>query len=61
MSSAPVIAYCGMTHLGLVSGTAAAAKGFETILFDPDPALIGRLERAELPVSGRRCATTRRW
>lgn len=51
MSSAPVIAYCGMTHLGLVSGTAAAAKGFETILFDPDPALIARLERAELPVS----------
>jgi len=47
----PVIAYCGMTHLGLVSGTAAAAKGFETILFDPDPALIARLERAELPVS----------
>ncbi len=47
----PVIAYCGMTHLGLVSGTAAAAKGFETILFDPDPALIARLGRAELPVS----------
>lgn len=51
MNASPVIAYCGMTHLGLVSGTAAAAKGFETVLFDPDPALIGRLERAELPVS----------
>lgn len=47
----PVIAYCGMTHLGLVSGTAAAAKGFDTILFDPDTALTARLERAELPVS----------
>ena len=49
--TAPTIAYCGMTHLGLVSGTAAAAKGFETILFDPDAALVSRLERGELPVS----------
>lgn len=47
----PVIAYCGMTHLGLVSGTAAAAKGFETVLFDPDADLIARLDRADLPVS----------
>ena len=47
----PTIAYCGMTHLGLVSGTAAAAKGFATILFDPDPALVGRLNRADSPVS----------
>ncbi|MEQ8394462.1 UDP binding domain-containing protein [Thalassobaculum sp.] len=47
----PTIAYCGMTHLGLVSGTAAAAKGFPTILFDPDTALIDRLNRGELPVS----------
>ena len=51
MTVSPVIAYCGMTHLGLVSGTAAAAKGFETVLFDPDPALVGRLVRGELPVS----------
>src|SRR3546814_13512803 len=40
-----------MTHLGLVSGTAAAAKGFPTILFDPDAALVDRLRRAELSVS----------
>lgn len=51
MSGAPVIAYCGLTHLGLVSGTAAAAKGFATILFDPDTELVARLERAEMPVS----------
>ncbi|MEQ9330667.1 UDP binding domain-containing protein [Thalassobaculum sp.] len=51
MTASPVIAYCGMTHLGLVSGTAAAAKGFETVLFDPDPALVARLERGDLPVS----------
>lgn len=47
----PVIAYCGMTHLGLVSGTAAAAKGFEVILFDPDQAVIDQLNAADLPVS----------
>lgn len=51
MTNPPVVAYCGMTHLGLVSGTAAAAKGFPTILFDPDATLVARLERAELPVS----------
>lgn len=44
----PVIAYCGMTHLGLVSGIAAAAKGFDTILFDPDADLIGRIRGREL-------------
>src|SRR3546814_4218322 len=47
----PTVAFCGMTHLGLVSGTAAAAKGFPTILFDPDAALVDRLRRAELSVS----------
>lgn len=49
--SSTVVAYCGMTHLGLVSGTAAAAKGFETVLFDPDAERIARLDRADLPVS----------
>lgn len=47
----PTIAYCGMTHLGLVSGVAAAVKGFPTVLFDPDERLIGRLHRGDLPVS----------
>jgi UDPglucose 6-dehydrogenase len=40
-----------MTHLGLVSASAAAAQGFRTVAFDADAALIGRLQRAELPVS----------
>jgi UDPglucose 6-dehydrogenase len=40
-----------MTHLGLVSASAAAGQGFRTIAFDPDAALIGRLESGELPVS----------
>ncbi len=60
MSASPVVAFCGMTHLGLVSGTATAVKGFDTILFDPDAALVarlrgrdlvGRLQGVELPVS----------
>lgn len=48
--SKPRIAYCGMTHLGLCSGVAAAAKGFETVMFDPDPARIGPLNEGRLPV-----------
>ena len=47
----PVIGYAGMTHLGLVSASAAAAQGFRTIAFDPDAELIGRLKRGELPVN----------
>lgn len=44
------VAFVGMTHLGLVSGSGAAAKGFETICYDPDAALIARLQKGELPV-----------
>lgn len=47
----PVIGYAGMTHLGLLSASAAAAQGFRTVAFDPDAALIGRLQRADLPVT----------
>lgn len=49
-SQNPRIAYVGMTHLGLNSAVAAAEKGFETICFDPDAALIGRLKAGDLPV-----------
>lgn len=48
--TSPVVAFAGMTHLGLVSATAVAAAGFETVCFDPDEALIRRLTRGELPV-----------
>ena len=47
----PVIGYAGMTHLGLVSASAAAAQGFRTIAFDVDSALIGRLKNGALPVN----------
>jgi UDPglucose 6-dehydrogenase len=40
-----------MTHLGLVSASAAAGQGFRTLAFDPDPALIERLKKGDLPVS----------
>ena len=53
MSGTPIlprIGYAAMTHLGLNSGVAAAEKGFETVCFDADPALIDRLGKGDLPV-----------
>ncbi len=47
----PVIGYAGMTHLGLLSASAAAAQGFRTIAFDADTALVGRLNDGDLPVN----------
>lgn len=47
----PILAFVGMTHLGLVSGISAAEKGFRVVCFDPDPARIDPLSRAILPVS----------
>lgn len=47
----PVIGYCGMTHLGINSAAGAAQRGFDTLCFDPDPALIARLAKGELPVT----------
>lgn len=49
--SKPTIGYAGMTHLGLVSASAAAGQGFRTFAYDPDAALIARLEKGDLPVS----------
>lgn len=46
----PVVAFAGMTHLGLVSATAVASAGFETVCFDKDTALIARLKKGDLPV-----------
>ncbi|MEM9139598.1 MAG: nucleotide sugar dehydrogenase [Pseudomonadota bacterium] len=45
------VAFVGMTHLGLVSASSVAAKGFKTLCFDPNPALIQRLATGDLPVS----------
>ncbi len=48
--TAPIIGFAGMTHLGINSAAAAAAHGFSTVWFDPDPALVGRLESSQFPV-----------
>jgi UDPglucose 6-dehydrogenase len=50
MSALPVIAYAGMTHLGLCSAIAAGSKGFVTLGFDPDADLVARLDAGRLAV-----------
>lgn len=50
MVTAPVIGFAGMTHLGLVSSAAAAARGFPVVGFDPDAVRVKALRDGELPV-----------
>jgi UDPglucose 6-dehydrogenase len=49
--SQPRVAYAGMTHLGICSAIASASKGFTTVGFAPDAALVARLESGNLPVT----------
>jgi UDPglucose 6-dehydrogenase len=49
--SSPVIGFVGMTHLGLVSGIAAAERGFNLVCFDPNKACIRDIGLCKLPVS----------
>lgn len=44
------VGFAGMTHLGLVSATAVAAKGFRTCCYDANSELISALKRGSLPV-----------
>ena len=44
------IGIAGMTHLGLLTASGIASKGFETVCFDRDPALVDRLRQGKLPV-----------
>jgi len=46
----PTIGFIGMTHLGVNSAAASAAKGFETLCFDLNPSLIEACHRGKLPV-----------
>jgi UDPglucose 6-dehydrogenase len=46
----PVIGFAGMTHLGVVSAAAAAAKGFRVVGYDADSAVIERLSMGKPPV-----------
>jgi UDPglucose 6-dehydrogenase len=44
-----MIGFAGLSHLGLVSGMAAAAKGFDVIAYGEDGGLCDRLNRGEFP------------
>lgn len=44
------VGFAGMTHLGLVSATGMASKGFEVICYDSNPALVADLRAGRLPV-----------
>ena len=50
MSGLPVIGFAGLSHLGLCSAAAAAARGFDIVGFQADPALVARIERGDLPI-----------
>ena len=45
-----MIGFIGLSHLGIVYSLATAAKGFEVLGFDPDPALCAGLSAGKLPV-----------
>ncbi len=49
-STRPVIGFAGLTHLGLNSAVAAAAKGFEVVGFHQDVLLVGSLNQGNMPV-----------
>ncbi len=46
----PVIGFAGLSHLGICSSAAAAAKGFQTIGYDGDAELITKLRNGEPPI-----------
>lgn len=46
-----MIAFVGMTHLGLVSAVAAASKGFQVLCFDPEEETIERLNSHNISIS----------
>jgi UDPglucose 6-dehydrogenase len=46
----PIVGFAGMTHLGINSAVATAARGFSVLGYHADPALIARLKRHEMPV-----------
>lgn len=44
------VGFAGLTHLGIVSSAAAAAKGARVVAFDPDARLVAGLARGERPI-----------
>jgi len=45
-----MIGFAGMTHLGINSAAATAARGFQVLGYDSDAELIGRLQKHDLPL-----------
>jgi len=45
-----IVGFAGMTHLGINSAVATAARGFSVLGFDHDAQLINRLLRHEMPI-----------
>jgi Predicted UDP-glucose 6-dehydrogenase len=48
--SLPVVGFAGMTHLGINTLAATAARGFATLGYTPDAALAGQLRAHRMPV-----------
>jgi UDPglucose 6-dehydrogenase len=48
--SAPIVGFAGLTHLGLVSAVATAAKGLRVIGYDPDESRVRDIAAGRLPV-----------
>ena len=45
-----MIGFCGLSHLGIVSGIAVASKGFDVVAFDANAGLTAALSKGDLPV-----------
>jgi UDPglucose 6-dehydrogenase len=48
--SVPIVGFAGLTHLGLVSAVATAAKGLRVIGYDPDQNRVRDIAEGRLPV-----------
>jgi UDPglucose 6-dehydrogenase len=46
-----MIGFVGLSHLGLNYSLATAAKGFDVLAFDPNPALIAQCAAGEFPIN----------
>jgi UDPglucose 6-dehydrogenase len=47
----PTVGFAGLTHLGLVSAAAVAARGFRVVAFDPESARVGAIVAGELQIA----------
>src|SRR5438874_1235092 len=45
-----MIGFAGLSHLGIVSAVAAAARGFQVVAYHPDAGLCEQLARGRLPI-----------